>query len=282
MKLVRLRSFWLSLMTTGLFVGMGSVASAAPIILYTAGVDTTFTAFPVSVPATTSNPHIPLISPGVTFSPSLPVLLNGLETGPLNGTTYGPGAYPSGSSTGGSTGWVNVSYTSTSAFIESFFLEVANVGDYSYESAVAIDNIRINGILLESFEGGLPAGTYSGMGGLSGAILNLAPTDGSFFAFLDTTGSGTPLYDVIDGTSAGSFLSDPIGLGIGDVFSFDIAFLTTDGTDTFHDYALAAFTEGGEVPDVFDAPGVVPEPSSCLLMGLGAIGLFVARRRRQK
>ncbi|MFN0198979.1 MAG: nidogen-like domain-containing protein [Planctomycetaceae bacterium] len=38
----------------------------------------------------------------------------------------------------------------------------------------------------------------------------------------------------------------------------------------------------GLIEDIPPVVGGVPEPSSCLLMGLGALGLFIAHRRRQK
>jgi len=61
---------------------------------------------------------------------------SGVATGPLNGFTLGPGAF--NSSTGGTTGFVNVSYTVGPGDVGvSLFLEVANVGDTAFQSAVA-------------------------------------------------------------------------------------------------------------------------------------------------
>jgi hypothetical protein len=241
----------------------------AAVTLFTAGVDSTYTLNPVSVPAV-SNPHIPLIDPGVILTPPPPILLNGLAVGPLNGITYGPGAY--NGSTGGSTGFVHVSYTATTPIADQLFFEVANVGDYAYPSGLAIDNIKINGSLIEGFESGIPGTwTTNGFSMVSAAVANLAPTEGLSFAFLDTTGSGTAMFDTVDGTSAGSLLSPTLSLLLGDTIEFDIAFLTTDGTSTYHDYGLASFN----IPPV---EGTVPEPASVIIWSLLGAGTWLGAR----
>jgi hypothetical protein len=227
---------------------------------------------PVSVPPQ-FNPHIPAISPGVTLNPAAPIDLGGVATGPLNGQTYGPGAFSGGTNTGGRTPWVNVSYTVTPGDVGlPLFVEVANVGDMAFQSGLALDNVRINGSLFTSFEGGIPASfTTSGFVITSGAVTNLSATDGATFLFMDTTGAPGAVFDTVDGTNAGNLFAE-LGLVAGDVLSFDITFMTTDGTTTFHDYGLAAL----------GVPGVVgvPEPSSIALLGLGALGLIVVGLRR--
>lgn len=255
------------------FVACTSQAFAGA-VLFTAGVDTTSMANPVSVPPS-ANPHIPTIDPGVTLAPMAPILLDGMATGPLNGITYGPGAFPGGTSTGGTTGFVNVSYMiGAGDLAQPLFVEVANVGDTDFQSGLALDNIRINGGLVESFEGGIPGGwATNGTLLTSGAVTNLAPTDGMSFLFMDTTGGASALFDIVDGTNA-SNLSAPLMLMVGDVLSFDIAFMTTDGTATFHDYGLAAIG----IPQVVGVP--VPEPATFAIFGLGLVGLSFARRRK--
>ena len=248
----------------------GSSAHAGAVLL-TAGVDADGTG--ISVPAA-SNPHIPGISPGVTFSPVLPGFLGGVDTGPLNGITYPAIAYAG--SIGGTTGWINLSYVvTTSDFGLPLFMEVANVGDTSFPSALAFDNFTINGILVAGFEDGLlPVGwTSNGFFGTSGLVANLAPTEGLLFGFLDTTGAALAVFDTIDGTNAGNIFA-PLGVLVGDVLSFDFAFLTTDGTSFYHDYAIAAFG----VPQVV---GPVPEPTSLALLAIGALGLAGRRLRRK-
>ena len=98
-------------------------------------------------------------------------------------------------------------------------------------------------ILLESFEAGLPAGSIlapGSVGGTSGAVPNLGPTEGAAFGFLDTTGS-TP----IPGGTAGSALLLPaFALADGDVLLLDLNFLTNDGNG-FNDFAVAQLVASG-------------------------------------
>lgn len=264
----------LATLAIGAFLVTGSEAQAGA-VLFTAGVDITFTANPVSIPPQ-GNPHIPSVDPGVTLTPVPPIPLDGVATGPLNGITYGPGAFPNDTSTGGTTGWVNSTYTIVASDLgNSLFIEVANVGDQAFQSGLAVDNIRINGILVESFEGGIPGGwTTNGVLFTSGPVANLAPTDGSSFLFMDTTGAAVAAFDTVDGTNASNLFA-PLAFVVGDVLSFDIAFMTTDGTDTFHDYGLAALG----IPTVVGV--AVPEPATFALFGAGLAGLGAMRRRRK-
>jgi hypothetical protein len=249
------------------YMAFATQVHAAAVVLFTAGVDISGTSNPVSIPAQ-GNPHIPSINPGVTLT--TPTLLDGVATGPLNGITYGPAAYSG--STGGTTGFVNVSYTLLSGDLTSLFVEVANVGNSDYQSGLALDNIQINDVLVERFESGIPSGWITnGFLTTSGAVTNLAPTEGSSFLFMDTTGGSTPIFDTVDGINGSNLLAS-LGLSAGDKLSFDIAFMTTDGTDFYHDYGLASLG----VPEVVG----VPEPGMFALFSLGLIGLGFARRRK--
>ena len=261
-----------------LIAGLGlspGAAHAVSITLFTADVDDTQGENPIGVPAD-SNPNIPSISPGVTLGPgSAP--LDGVATGPLNGITYGPGAF--GGNTGGSTGFVTSSFTFDVADTYQLVWEVADVSDTSTTSAFAIDNVTLNGSELYNFESGIPGGfTVRGTVGTSGAVTNLAPTQGNSFAFLDTTGNAIPAFDTVTGTEASRLISSPFTVRSGDVLSVDLAFLTQDG-DAFQDYAIAAVTND-PVPDP------VPEPltilGSGMALGFGALMKRQHSRKRQK
>ncbi len=254
-------------------LGGREVAHAAPFefIVFTADTDNTGGSNPVGAPAD-SHPRLPSISPGVTLNPSV-AKLGGVETGPLNGVVYGPTAY--GGNTGGTTGWVNVSFVIPVGGYLQFVFEVADVGDTIIHSSLAIDNIRLNGQLLFSFEGGLPPG-FVGLGsyGVSGAVTNLAPTEGDSFGFIDTSWGVLPLFDPVEGTEASRFVffhepPSPFTIVVkpGDVLTMDLAFLTNDG-GIYRDYAIVQVK-------------ITPEPSAAFALGLGIIGLVVWRRRIQ-
>jgi hypothetical protein len=237
--------------------------AAADTILFTASTDNTGGAFPVSVPGT-NNPNIPMIDPGVTLNPN-PALLNGFQTGPLNGVLYGPFGF--GANGGGNTNWVSSSFTVTATGKYQLIWEVAGA-DPKIGSALAFDNVRVNGSLLYGFESGIPGGfTALGTVGTSGALPvsdpvggtsppPFAPTEGNSFGFMDVTGGIKPVYDQVDPYLGSRLLSSTFDLSAGDRLTMDLAFLTNEG-DPFHDYGIAALR-------------FVPEPSS-LLLGLLAI-----------
>ena len=149
--------------------------ASADTVLFTASTDNTGGAFPVSVPGT-NNPNIPTIDPGVTLNPN-PALLDGFQTGPLGGVTYGPFGF--GGNGGGNTGWVSVSDTVSVSGLYRLIWEVAGA-DPKIGSALAFDNVRMNGSLLFGFEGGIPGG-FNPLGtvGTSGSVPVSDPVGGT-------------------------------------------------------------------------------------------------------
>ena len=251
------------------------LGSAAPgragIILYTASVDNTGGISPQSVP-NVSNPNLPPIDPGVTISPN-PAFLDGNTVGPISGISYGPFGF--GANTGGTTGFVSVSYTIATAGSYNLIWEVSNVLDDSRPSALAIDNVRLNNSLLYGFESGIPAAfTALGSVGTSGAVTDLSPTQGNSFAYLDTTGNIPPIYDTVDGTLGSRLVSGTFAAAAGTTISMDLAFMTNDGFP-FADYGIAVLQQ--VIP--------VPEPSS-LVLSISFISIcgvyFFARRSRTR
>jgi hypothetical protein len=242
----------------------------ADTILYTASTDNSGLGTDPSVPAF-NNPFLPAIAPGVTISPN-PAFLDGNLAGPLNGITYGPFAF--GANAGGTTGFVHVSFTLPAGGTFRLVWEVSDVIDHSRPSALAIDNVRLGSTLLYGFETGIPAGfTALGTVGTSGAVTDLSPTQGNFFAFLDTTGNTKPIYDTEDGTFGSRLLSSPFTATGGSTLSLDLAFLTNDG-GPFHDYGIAALQQ-------------LPEPSSLIsvlsaTVCLAGYGSLLLRRRRNR
>jgi hypothetical protein len=234
--------------------------ASADVVLYTASTDNSGLGTDPSVPAV-NNPYLPPISPGVTISPN-PAFLDGNPVGPINGITYGPFAF--GANVGGTTGFVNVSYVIPTSGTFDLVWETSDVIDHSRPSALAIDNVRLNGTLLYGFDSGIPAGfTSLGSVGTSGAVPDLAPTQGTAFAYLDTTGNVPPIYDTVDGTFGSRLISSQFTAAAGTTLSMDLAFLTNDG-GPFHDYGIAVLQ-----------PVAVPEPNT-LTLALIAVTLVLA------
>lgn len=260
---------------TGLGLSSGRV-HAATIVLFTADTDSTTAENPLGVPAD-DNPNLPTISPGVNLTPnSTP--LDGVATGPLNGITYGPGAYLG--STGGTTGFVASSYTFSEGGTYQLVWEVSDVRDLGVESAFAFDNVTLNGSSLYGFELGIPTDfTVRGTAATSEAVVNLAPTEGNSFAFIDTIGNSPAIYNPT-GTGGSRLISSAFNVVAGDVLAMDLAFLTNDGS-SYPDYAIATVTNEA-IPD----PEPIPEPStvlgSILLLGCGALMKSQSLRKRQK
>jgi hypothetical protein len=223
----------------------------------------------------------------------------------LNGTSYGNVA-KFGGGNGGPTGWIHVSYsvpegTPTGNYTLQF--EVSHAGDSNIPSALAIDHI-VSPHFSESFEddGVLPsnwtlsvgASGFSGpTGGASSSVANLAPTDGSYFAWItngcqanggagnpdgcnNTLGSvstaygslyqgpgtnGLPPGQGLGNATVGTTLKSPtFTLAAGDTISFDVNFLTADGTYDFSDFATAqlVFTSADSTIITF-SPSATPQ-----------------------
>jgi PEP-CTERM motif len=262
-------------LAVGLVMTFGLVASVrADVVMFTASVDNSFGVNPISVPGT-NNPNIPSIDPSVTVNPN-PAMLDGDQTNGPNGVTYGPFGF--GGNTGGNTGWVNVSATIAQTGMYRLVWEVAG-WDYKIGSALAIDNVQVNGNVLYGFESGIPAGfTQVGTAGTSGSLLrfdqfgnplpNFSATQGSSFAYLDISSPtpNTPIFDTVDPIMYSTQLySSTFMLQAGSTLSMDLAFLTNDGT-FFDDYAIADLQ-------------AVPEPSSVLLVLVGSGAACLIRRR---
>jgi hypothetical protein len=252
----------------GLLAGRGAPAAT---VLYNASVDSSIgTGNPASVPYNGVSGFlayqiVPPVSSGVTINPN-PALLAGSRTGALNGTTYGQAS--SNGSTTGTTGFAHVSFTIGSTGLYQLTWEVCGALDTTRQSALAIDNVRLGSNLLYGFESGIPAGfTSLGTVGTSPAITGLMPTEGSRFAFLDTSGKIAPILNTgPDGaiaTTGSRLVSSSFTASSGQVLSLDLAFLTND-QDPFDDYAIAVLAP---------AATVVPEPRSLILFATAVVAL---------
>ncbi len=257
--------------------GAGSSALADSIVLFTASTDYTGNVpnggYSYPNDPTNQNPYIPSISNGVTLSQASGGLSN-TTVGPLpDGSTYGPTGF--NGNAGGTTGWVTASYTFAAAGCYQLIYEVANVIDCQGASALATDNITLNGNKIVQFQPGglLPTG-YSGLGnfGTSAGVTGL-PTSGGDpgFAWLDVqpppaNTNVAPIFDTVDGYSASRLYSAEIMVNTGDTLSVDVAFMTNDGSP-FNDYGVVALNS-------------CPEPSSIVLATVGMCGVVVLAARR--
>jgi hypothetical protein len=263
-----------SIPVVGILLCLAAVPAPADTVLFTASTDNSGGAFPISVPGT-NNPNIPTIDPGVTLTPN-PALLDGFQTGPLGGATYGPFGF--GGNAGGNTGWVGVSDTIGVSGLYRLTWEVAGA-DPKIGSALAIDNIRVNGNLLFGFESGIP-GVFNALGTVStsGSVPvsdpvggtnppPFSPTEGSLFAYMDISGGIAPIYDTVDPYLGSRLYSSLFNLNAGDTLTMDLAFLTNEG-DPFHDYGIATLN-------------FVPEPSglvtATIALTIVCLGGFVRR-----
>jgi hypothetical protein len=246
-------------------IGVGSQPAQAQSATNTLFVANTTCSACLAVPPVGLVPGVGTAVPSSDSFTGLPVT--------LNDTTYGPVKFGGGN--GGPTGWIHVTYTipeETPTGNYTLLFQVSNAGDESVPSALAIDNI-VSPHFAESFEGGIPANWklsggapgYPGLtGGTSSAITNLAPTNGTLFAWItngcqagcnNTLGSVSAAYGSLYQGPGTNGLPEEQGLGIptvgttlqspeftlaaGDTISFDVNFLTADGTYNFSDFATA-------------------------------------------
>jgi hypothetical protein len=275
----RKRWLLLALVASG-WLSYSRLAWAGDVILFAASTDVGVGGFP-SVSTNPSFPInnliIPTINPSVTITPPAPsgtvrppwppgtAYLNGQTTGPLNGITYDTSL----GFNGGTTGWVGVSYTIATTGSYSLMWEVANTLNCPGNSALAFDNIQLNNKTLFDFGSGIPAGfQVFGTAGTSTGIPGLAPSAGSAFGWIDSTGGQVPIFDTVDGNSASQLYSVSFAASAGDVLTLDAAFLTNDG-GPFDDYGIINLAQ-------------VPEPSSATLALTGIAVILAARVWRKR
>jgi hypothetical protein len=98
---------------------------------------------PQAVPDNNALAGLPGISPGVSLSPSTGNM-DGVNTGPVNGIVYGPQSSDVYGLYTGSTGWITSTYMPSAGSYQLFFV-ASNYDDTSVPSALAVDNIRLNG-----------------------------------------------------------------------------------------------------------------------------------------
>jgi len=146
-------------------------------------------------------------------------------------------------------------------------------------AVVAVCAVGARADLVESFEGvGLPPGWTLGggsVGGVSGAVVNLSPTAGAQFGFIDSTGTTA---GALFATEGSILLSPVFTLGAGDTLTMDLNFLTNDGGG-FNDYAIVELLFFGlPVATLFSAqtkseggPDVVPAASPLLALTAGVV-----------
>jgi PEP-CTERM motif len=247
--------------------------ASADIILFTASTDNTGGLNPISAP-NNNNIYIPAIDPTVMLTPN-PALLDGNAVGPLNGITYGP--TDGNGDTGGTTGFVMVSYKIVTGGDYRLVWEVANTTGAPGQSALATDNVLLDGKPLFNFQAGglgvLPIGlTGAGTFGTSGMIKGLSPSGGeAAFAWIDSTGKQKPIYDppppTGDGNSASQLFGATFAATAGSKLSLDAAFMTNDG-GPIADYGIVALQS-------------VPEPASLVLAVMATIGLAGHALRRR-
>lgn len=171
-----------------------------------------------------------------------------------------------------SSGSFSASHTYSNTGTFTFGIAMLNGSDTAVDSALLIDNITLNGVLLEGFEGGLGIFNSTGTVNLVNAGFGIPPTQGLDQALLNAVGAnatGLPggdiedalrtgdgsiqaLTDILPGiptATDGSAITSQLMVNAGDVLEFDFFFLdreSTQASGTVIDFALASF-EGGVV-----------------------------------
>src|ERR1019366_6772207 len=113
-------------------------------------------------------------------------------------------------------------------------------------SRIAVVLCSLRGL---AFADSFPSGwtlSAGGVGGTSTSVANLAPTQGSAFGFIDTTGTTDTTFTGVAGAVSGSTLLSPVfTVGAAQVLRLDLDFLTSDGGTGFEDFGFVQLLNSG-------------------------------------